>query len=371
MREAAFPFYRRLLPALLAVCVGWFGFPGGAAEDGKAPPAPVPVPVPVIYGTDLFHPHDDPDDHFDLATLYALPGIDLRGIVLDQGRKQLERPGRIPIGQLNALTGRRVPWAIGLESPLPSPTDRGLEQAEPFQAGVRLILDTLRVANRRVDLVAVGSVRDIVAAFNREPDLFREKAGRVLVFIGEATNPGFREYNVALDPQAYVGLMRSGLDVYWVPCFDGGLWKNDGRASFWQARHGDLLGRAPAELVQFFLYALEKEKADPIEFLRRPVDPVRREALFGQTRNLWCAAVFRALAAREPVAGETAGLPFVFESVPIAVTDDGVVRSGPAMAGAAGVRTVHRFRLTDPARYAPAMTRATADLLAAFPVARN
>ena len=29
--------------------------------------------VPVIYCTDLFHPHDDPDDHFDLATLFALP----------------------------------------------------------------------------------------------------------------------------------------------------------------------------------------------------------------------------------------------------------------------------------------------------------
>ncbi|HOY58865.1 MAG TPA: hypothetical protein PK640_12120, partial [Verrucomicrobiota bacterium] len=26
---------------------------------------------PVLYSTDLFHPHDDPDDHFDLAVLYA------------------------------------------------------------------------------------------------------------------------------------------------------------------------------------------------------------------------------------------------------------------------------------------------------------
>ena len=42
--------------------------------------------VPVIHCTDLFHPHDDPDDHFDLATLYAMPELDIKGVVLDQGR---------------------------------------------------------------------------------------------------------------------------------------------------------------------------------------------------------------------------------------------------------------------------------------------
>ncbi|MCI0408006.1 MAG: hypothetical protein L0191_05475, partial [Acidobacteria bacterium] len=45
--------------------------------------------IPVIYTTDLFHPHDDPDDHFDLATIFAMPELDLKGIVLDQGDKQL------------------------------------------------------------------------------------------------------------------------------------------------------------------------------------------------------------------------------------------------------------------------------------------
>ena len=39
--------------------------------------------VPVIYCTDLFHPHDDPDDHFDLATLFALPELEVKAILLD------------------------------------------------------------------------------------------------------------------------------------------------------------------------------------------------------------------------------------------------------------------------------------------------
>lgn len=317
--------------------------------------------IPLIYCTDLFHPHEDPDDHFDLATLYAIPEFDLRGIVLDQGERQLARPGSIPVGQLNALTGRRVPSEIGLSSKLVSPTDKALDQPEQFQGGVRMILGTLRAATSRVDIITVGSVRDLVAAFNREPGIFRERAGRVMVFIGEASNPDFREYNVTLDPQAYVGLMRSGLNLYWVPCFDGGLWRNDGHASFWQATHADLLHPAPRELVQFFIYALEKETADPMAFLRQPVDSARREALFRQTRNLWCTAIFRSLT----VPGEPVGNAFEFEPVAVAVSDDGGLHKGDSIPAA----TVRRFKVRDAERYASEMTRATAEILAGFPVA--
>ena len=107
-------------------------------------------PVPVIYCTDLFHPHDDPDDHFDLATLYAMPELDIKGVVLDQGQKQLERPGRIPVSQLNRITGRNVPAVIGLATPLTSPDDKALDQPAQFQQGVELILRTLRDSARPV-----------------------------------------------------------------------------------------------------------------------------------------------------------------------------------------------------------------------------
>ena len=39
--------------------------------------------VPVIYSTDLYHPHDDPDDHYDLATVFALPELDVKGVIID------------------------------------------------------------------------------------------------------------------------------------------------------------------------------------------------------------------------------------------------------------------------------------------------
>ena len=198
--------------------------------------------VPVIYCTDLFHPHDDPDDHFDLATLYAMPELDIKGVVLDQGRKQLERPGRIPVSQMNRITGRNVPAVIGLAAPLKSPDDKALDQPPEFQQGRGVHRADVAPVGQPVCIATLGSVRDVVCAFNREPGLFRTNVAMVLAFIGEASDPKFQEYNVGLDPQAFVGLLRSGLPVYWVPCFDGGLWQNRGHASFWRAGHRALLG---------------------------------------------------------------------------------------------------------------------------------
>ena len=38
--------------------------------------------IPIVHYTDLFHPPDDPDDHVDLATLFALPEFDIRATEL-------------------------------------------------------------------------------------------------------------------------------------------------------------------------------------------------------------------------------------------------------------------------------------------------
>lgn len=329
---------------------------GAACLAIAAPVLHAAAEVPILYCTDLFHPHDDPDDHFDLAALYAMDGLDLKGIVLDQGLKQQEKPGSIPVSQLNHLTGRKVPVALGLAHPLQAPSDQGLNQPATFQAGVQLILDTLRDASRPVRIATVGSVRDVVAAFNRQPERVRAKVDRLLVFIGEATDPTFREYNVQLDPHAYVALMRSGLPVWWVPCFDGGLWQNRGHASFWKASHRDLLQHAPPTVLQFFIYALEHEQANPLSFLSEPVNPSRRERLLAGERNLWCTALFSVLAWP---ASQTGNGLYGFAPVAFSLNDDARIRdaTGPDS------RTVMRFEIRDPARYAATLTQATARLL--------
>lgn len=327
--------------------------------------------VPVVYGTDLFHPHDDPDDHFDLACMYALQGIDLQAIILDQGARQQERPGLIPIGQMNHLTGRHVPAYPGLADPLQSPDDTGVSQDAAYQAGVEAILAHLEASPAPVTLVMVGSVRDLMAAYNRRPDLLRRKVGRVYAFIGEASDPAFREYNVGLDVHAYVALMRSDLPVWWVPCFDGGLWQNQGRASFWRASHADLLAQADPAVVNFFIYAMSKSAADPIAFLTaKPAEAARAEVL-GMTRNLWCAAVFLSMVDRAVVRAGSGycvversrllGRPplYEFEPVRVVVSDTGVVTQVVS-----GGRPIRRFRVLDAEHYGPGMTWATARLLA-------
>jgi hypothetical protein len=75
------------------------GFVGLASRNGWGSAAyspQSPSSVPVIYSTDLFHPPDDPDDHVDLATLFALPELDVRAIILDLGRIRPANPGGVP-----------------------------------------------------------------------------------------------------------------------------------------------------------------------------------------------------------------------------------------------------------------------------------
>jgi hypothetical protein len=339
------------MKSLLAA--GWL-----AVLAGTSMPA---APVPVVYSTDLMHPHDDPDDHFDLACLYAMPEADVRAIILDQGERQSKRPGFKPVWQLNYLTGRHVPAAIGLRDPLKTPEDRALDQPAEHQNGVHLILQTLQDTREKASIIFVGSARDIAAAYNRRPDLFREKVRSVHGFIGEATDPNFREWNVSLDPQAFIRLMRADIPFYWIPCFDGGPWTNNGHASFWHIRHGDVLEKAPAPLQQFFLYMLRQATNDPIACLVRPMSPEDRAWLMGGQRNMWCGALL-GLAVGRPLRYERSEIAR-FSPVEVAVDDKAVIRIGKSD----GSRRVMRFEIRDRDRFAEAATRATRQLLETFP----
>jgi hypothetical protein len=91
--------------------------------------------IPVIHSTDLFHPHDDPDDHYDLACLFAIPEFDIQGIVLDMGATQALRSGAPAVEQMMRITGRRAPYAIGLSQRLRTGDDRALEEPAKFPGG--------------------------------------------------------------------------------------------------------------------------------------------------------------------------------------------------------------------------------------------
>jgi len=336
--------------------------------------------VSVVYCTDLFHPHNDPDDHFDIATLYSIPEIDIRAIILDQNNRcgwdQEKTPGSVPVSQLNYITRRDVPFAAGLRHNLTTPEDSGTWQED--QKGVELLLEALRQSPRPVTVITVGSLRDVAAAYNREPTLLRERIDRLFVFAGEASQEGFVDYNVDLDINAYIRIMGSDLPVYWVPCFDGGLWKNNGHASWWDASHSDLLSKASKKALNFFIYALQQEDraaVDPIRYIDGDVDTNAREKIFAMTRHLWCSSVFAYVANRKIIRrnGAFASVPantdcsqteiinvFTFRNIAIEV--DRPAR--PVTDARTGRRReVRIFHITRKDIYAAAMTAITAELL--------
>lgn len=182
---------------------------------------------------------------------------------------------------------------------LESPDDKGLKQSKEYQNGVALILTTLRTSKEPVTIISVGSLRDVAASYNRSPSLFKNRVNKLLIFIGEASLKGHVEYNVGLDNNAYIQIMNSGLPVYWVPCFDGGQWQNNGRASYWRASHKDLLENVSNRVMNYFTYALlRNNEKNPVQYLDRKNNKDDREKVLLMNRNLWCSAVFPYVAGR-------------------------------------------------------------------------
>lgn len=251
-----------------------------SADEFRALATRDPPKIPIIHSTDLFHPHDDPDDHYDLASLFALKEFDIKGVVLDLGERQVGRPGRIPLEQMMHVSGRKVPYAVGLNRSLRTPDDTARDAEERFQAGIRLILDVLRNSSDKVVIHTGGSCRDVAAALNREPKLLAEKVRAVYIDIGTGPDGVQDEYNVKLDPLAYVRLLQSGLSVYWCPCFG-----RQGYATFYEADQARLLGPCTEPLKNYFVYCLTKSRADPIAFLDSGPHPLPTG-----NRNMWCTA---------------------------------------------------------------------------------
>ena len=326
--------------------------------------------IPIIHSTDLFHPHADPDDHFDLATLFAIKEYDIKGIILDNhGSDQMTHGGRPAVEQMMHITGRKTPYAVGLKTRLRNRDDKVLEEPESLQGGVKLILSVLRESHKKVVLNVVGSATDTSAAFNREPELFKNKVKAIYLQAGNGPDGPQPEYNVGLDPVAYARLLESGLPIYWCPCFG-----KDGYQTYYVLADQSKTFAACAKPVQnFFVYCFTLSKEDPIAFLTSGSHP-----LPGGNRNMWCTAPMFHVAGRAiyqrgaddfvaltPAAAEKAGLADkavnVFSFVPVQVDTSNFPKLRVALNPAKTNTFV--FRTTDP-RYEQIMASCLKNLLA-------
>lgn len=256
---------------------------------------------PFIHSTDLFHPPRDPDDHFDLATLFSLPELDIRGIVLDQGGREEEQPGIIPVKQMMHIMRRKVPYAVGLGRALKTPEDSGFDQSQDSQRVVAMILEVLRSSSEKVTIFTTGSLRDMAASFNRDPSLFKNKVDKFYINAGRYGDTGrlalskdFIEYNVEIDRYAFLTIMRSGLPMYWCPCF------GEEYGTFWTFQQREVLDTAPLPVQNYFVFALTKRKGiDPITTLSAPLNSNKKKRIWKGFRNMWCTAPFIHAAGRK------------------------------------------------------------------------
>jgi len=338
-----------------------------------------PKSVPVIHQSDLFHPHADPDDHWDLACQYALAlggGITLEGILLDYPvDPSYGDPSIQAVNQLNYLTGLSVRCGVGLSEKTRSDADidRMLGSGRGL-SGVNMVLDILERSAEPVAIHIVGSCRDIAAAARRAPELFRTKCAALYLNAGSSNPESPMEYNVVLDPYTYALMFRLPCPVYWMPCFDmirepltvGEF------GTFYKFRQGEILPELSASMQNFFLYALSRT-ADGhwLSALEQPVDDRGLRWFSGLYRNMWCTGGFLHTTGKTVLrSGEITELGahpdeevFRFEPVEVTCSNDGVTswRMGGGETGR------YLYRIADLERYEPAMITAMKTLLRTLP----
>lgn len=268
----------------MLIAAGW-------TAKGQSMPA---TKRPVIVITDLYHPYQDPGDNLDLIMGFALPGVDLKAVILDitdafrkdtadhpalwRDPRGPREAGIVPVSQLNYIFDRQVPFALSPLTLMRSETDR-MQDSGIVQQGIELFLHTLEQSKEPVEVISFGSARVLAVAFNRNPALLRKKIARIHLSAGTAA-PDFRlgkdqgangipggEWNVALDLHAFLRIMRSGLPIALYPCagIDGGFVK-DVDNTYWRLPSLSFLNHIDPRLQRYIDYALNKRQKP--DFLR-------------------------------------------------------------------------------------------------------
>ena len=366
------------------------------AWSAERPAAPLPPhgtgPVPMLHVSDLFRPHNDPDDHWDLACAYALAHqgrAELQGILIDYPNPAWhDDPDVLAVAQMNYLTGKAVPVMVGSPQRLDVREARLPGHAADV-AGIRAFLDFLRRTLRPVVVSILGSCRDVAIAAQLDPKLFARKCAAVYLNAGSGSRDPAKaarlEYNVALDPVSYGALFRLRCPVYWMPCFEevpgpGAALQVAPYGTFYQFRQDEILPHLSGRVQNFFAYMYRHGNTlgpqPPVaqaNWLQYLVGPKETDVLVRQgqlVRNMWCTGGFlHAVGLTVTVDGQIVPLAqaknpvYTFEPIRVECLPSGVTQWTP------DATSTNRFifRVLDPGRYSAAMTAAMRTLLKTLP----
>jgi hypothetical protein len=267
--------------------------------------------IPIIDVTDLYHPSQDVGDNFDLVAAYALPEVDLRAVILDADtsfRKPVSDhpllskpwgndksgprdPGFIPVLQLNFIFNRNVPTAVGPFTMMKSPQDKMLDIPAFQQQGVELILKVLRESKEPVDILSMGSARPIAVAYNRDPKLFHAKVKQIHLLAG-ATSPDILDWDVGLDPNAIVCLLRSDLPIAIYPCSvsvkEGGGVGYSPHNNFYKTPNLHFIKQMDPKLQRYMAYAFGRvNRSDFLRAMDEDFPDELTAKVYSQPHNVW------------------------------------------------------------------------------------
>lgn len=341
--------------------------------------------IPMIHATDLYRPHVDPDDHWDLACVFALAyrgDIDLKAVLIDfpPPRRRDVDPDVLAISQMNFVTGNKVPVVVGSSIAMRSPDDSQPDAPLSDRNGVSTVLNVLKNSTKPVVINITGSSRDIAVAGNQEPELFAKKCMGIYLNAGtgsrEKQGPQRSEYNVTLDPLAYSAIFKLPCPVYWMPCFEKIEPQSERHVmehgTYYRFQQNDILPYLSDKMQKFVAYMLAKvTDNDWLSYLLEEKDQALLHEFGTRYRNMWCTGGFFH-AAGYTVTSEGRIMPldqapnkavFAFEPANITCTEKGVT----TWLHNSTARNRYIFHVLDTENYQSAMTKAMKKLLMELP----
>ncbi len=340
--------------------------------------------IPVIHTTDLYRPHLDEDDHWDLACLYALAysgQLELKGIVIDYPSKDPKHKNKDPdiaaVSQMNYITGLNVPVAVGSPHCFKSKDDTQPYAQSSDHNGSNMIIRIMKESDKPVVINISGSCCDVALAANKEPKLFAEKCAGIYMNAGTGSQnkelvAKMCEWNMKLDKYAYASMFDLPCTVYWLPCSEIFYGKRMQYGTLYKFPQKDVMPYLSDKVQNYFAYMYGKFKnSNWLEYLTGKKDEKLLAEQYKDTRLICCTAgIFHTAGKTVTSSGEIVALgktnnTEVFRLEPVKVRCDDECITEWSHDKSSTNRFI--FRVLDIDNYHSAMTRALKQLLMGLP----
>lgn len=234
----------------------------------------------IIHLTDLYRPHNDLDDHYDIALSFALSKLsyfNLKYIIIDENNGVNWQPDFDGANEVNELTGGNTII---------------IQNHNKF---MDIFCKTLMNCKNKVIIHVCGSCRTVIDLYNQNAGLFKSKVEALYLNAGSALNTKELEYNVTLDKNSYSKIFQLPCKIYWLPCFENvsRLFTKGKNGSFYHFKQELVLSNISKQLLNYFLDASMDIPIKNIkESLNKEIDPKLFQQCSSEYRNMYCTAGF-------------------------------------------------------------------------------